>query len=171
MKHEADWEMHRDEAGLSTKEERKKNPKKAAAKDEVLVSAAVHKSQASEPMDSVDQTKFPALAKAIEHGSLSKSLEFTKTGKEIYLAVMAKIGDLQGELLVAVGQWKAGITPSTPTMDDTTVEAEGMETPSKEPWEIRTIRHKSDSLRRIARNIDQSKKFKLSEYDLKDYGL
>lgn len=181
--HVGNWEMHRDEAGLSTKEERQKNPKKAEAKDAALYAAAGHKdrksskqisygkSQESKPMETIDLTKFPALAKAIQRGNLSKSLEFVKTGKDVYLGVMAKLGQLQGELLVAVADWKAGIEPSTSATDDKVVETSELEKPAKEPWEIRSCRKTIERLQRIARNIDQNKKFKLSEYDLDEYGL
>lgn len=129
------------------------------------------KSKESEPMKNIDLTKYPALAKAVQRGNLSKSLEFVKTGQEVYLGVMAKIGELQGELLMAIAKWKAGLEPTTSVSDSECVETAEVNKPAKEPWEIRTCRRKIETLQRIARNIDRKKKFKLSEYDLNEYGL
>jgi len=130
------------------------------------------KSQESNPMETINLKEFPALAKAIHRGSLSKSLEFTKSGKEIYMAIMAKIGQLQGELLMAVAQWQAGQTPSpTSVSEGMAAETAEVEKPAKEPWEIRSCRRKIEKLQRICRNIDPKKRFKLSEYDLDEYGL
>jgi len=117
-----------------------------------------------------DLTKYPDLKKAVEIGSLSKSLEFTKTGTEIYNGIMAKLGACQGELQRMIAKWKAGVQPVS---DDSPVgeASEVAEKPEREPWEIRSKRREIDKLERISRNIDLKKKYKLSEYDLSEYGL
>lgn len=114
-----------------------------------------------------DLSKYPALQKAVEVGKLSKSLEFNKTGTEIYNGIMAKLGACQGELQRMIAKWKAGVKP---TSDDVGEAANGAE-PEREPWEIRSKRREIDKLERIGRNLDLKKKYKLSEYDLSEYGL
>jgi len=169
--HESKWEGHRADAGLPTKADRKKNPERAAAKEAAMIEAA-RKQPAKK---SIDMNQYPVLQKAVEVGKLSKSLEFTKSGKDIIFATRCKIGECQGDLLRGLAEWRAGLKP-TPTDNnemapDMAASVETDAKPPVEPYRLRNLRQRIEKLDRIARNLDPKKKYKLSEYDLHEYGL
>ncbi len=133
---------------------------------------SVKKSIEGEAMNEINMDQYPDLQKAVEIGSLSKSLEFTKTGADIRMGIMVKIGQCQGDLLRAVAEWQAGLEPKyTNNMDTVKPAAEDDESPPREPFPVRGLRTKIEKLDRIARNLEPKKKYKLSEYDLHEYGM
>ena len=129
------------------------------------------------PMKTIDLTGYPALQKAIDTPRpLSKSLEFTKTGALIRQAIMVKIGVCTADLLTMVNQWKAGLKVKSRDDDvydsgEMPVATTAAEEEPREPYKISNKRREIENLNRIARNIDTSKTYKLSEYELKEYGL
>lgn len=126
--------------------------------------------------NNMDMQQFPALQKAIDRVTLSKSLEFNKKGSEIKEAIVGKIATCQSELAVMVIEWKAGqriqSSDASPSYDKAPVvsTATGTE-PPEEPYKIRSIRREIEDLSRVSRNIVESKTYKLSEYELKEYGF
>ena len=128
------------------------------------------------PVEQGDE-KYPMLAKAVKLGSLSKSLEFDKKGSEIKDGISAKIGECQGKLAVLELEYKASLVakPDDIGPTDITMNRAGgytkTETVPEEPWAIRRLRDKIEDLRRMKRNIVDSKKYKLSEYDLERFGM
>lgn len=117
---------------------------------------------------SVGLEEFPQMQKAVESGSMSKSVKFYKKGSEIKQSVLAKIERCKIEITAL----KAGIkaTPEVDTSSGMAVATKDVEE-AVEPWEIRNKRRDIERLQTVADNIDVSKKFELSEYELTDYGF
>lgn len=172
-KHEPGSDKEIEQLGWAVHHRKKADDASVARAARTKYPTKYKKSMENEPMDEINMDQYPQLKKAIKVGSLSKALEFTKSGNEIYMALMAKIGECQGELIQAVAKWQAGREPTN--TDDMKSEESPVEVtneePSKEPYSVRTLRRKIKNLQRICRNIDQKKKFKLSEYELEEYGL
>lgn len=121
--------------------------------------------------------KYPHLKKAIGTQALSKALEFSKTGKEIIVAIHTKIGACQFKLVamqadhrVKIAEGKVEDSKYTDKMEPTGEATP--ESPTEEiPWKIKNEIRKINDLRRVANNIKPSNQYKLSEYDLEQYGF
>jgi hypothetical protein len=123
---------------------------------------------------------------ALEKGLITQQgLSFVKTGKEIKAGAAARISKLKEEIKAlgydpecrkklkpkklqddspALGGELSTIVPEPGTVSPT-------ENESYVPWDVRDKFTTIDRLELICRNIDPSKKFQLTAYDLQDYGL
>jgi len=114
--------------------------------------------------------KYPSLMKAVDRSKeLKKSIEFTKTGKEVKEGIMVKIAQLEGKLSALIASCKLDDADKCTSED--VPEPEVVNKPTSEPWEIRRKREKIDQLRAIHRNLKDNQKVKLTDYELAEYGL
>lgn len=113
------------------------------------------------------------LLKSLTKDDLTKSLEFDITGQRIREGIMMKIGELRAKLSILKEKQKQAI----PVKTENSTELIPLNEATVEPvekvndWEIRSCERNIDRLERIVRNIEPKKKFKLSTYELEEYGL
>lgn len=126
----------------------------------------------------MDLSKYPLIKKAMNTKTLSKSLEFSKTGKEIIVAIHTKIGACQIKLValqadhrVKIAEGKVNDGKYTDQMEISGSTPPDATETSEVPWEIRNTIEKIKNLRRVASNIKPSNQYKLSEFDLETYGF
>jgi len=129
----------------------------------------------------IDAVKYPMMIKAlqidyVDSAGLSKSLDFTKSGRELKTAIMQKIGTCQSELLTMIAEHAAGQQITDRARSEVyAYEAPQPDTPEPRPpqvpYQVKSKRREIDKLLRIHRNLEDKKRYKLSEYDLAEYGL
>ena len=129
-------------------------------------------------VDNPNLEKFPHLQTALNIKPMSKSLEFKKSGKAIIEAIHIKIGQCQMELIQLEAEVKVKAAEAIAENSKYTDKMETVGSPVAEtstepevPWKVRNKLRKIESLRRVVRNIDPKTMYKLSEHDLREYGL
>ena len=108
------------------------------------------------------------LLKSLTKEDLTKSLEFKITGQRIREGIMMKIGELKAKLAMLKIKQKQGI--EVKDLEALMYSNEDVKEPVND-WEIKSCERNIDRLERIVRNIEPKKKFKLSTYELEEYGL
>ena len=106
---------------------------------------------------------------------LIKSLEFEISGQRIKDSIILKVSELRNKLETMKelfnNQKPINNTNQPDDVVENNPEAKDIAMKTISEWEIESLERTIKELEREARNIDVKKKFKLSSYDLKTYGL
>jgi len=109
------------------------------------------------------------------NSGLSKSLEFDISGQRIKDSIILKVSELRNKLETMRelfnNQKPVNNTNQTGDVIDANPVPADIAKNATTKWEIESLERTIAELEREARNIDVKKKFKLSSYDLKTYGL
>lgn len=105
--------------------------------------------------------------KALQEVSLSKSLKFKKTGKEIKEGIAKKIGECQAKLTVL--KEVVPVEKKTISAGDEDQPVAATENPNK--WRIESLERRIKNYETISRNLKDNQTYEIDQWELTEYGL
>ena len=103
--------------------------------------------------------------KALQEASLTKSLKFKKTGKEIKAGIAKRIAEFQAKIAV----FKA--VPAKANSDNSIHSEHSAHVDDPNKWRIESLERRIKDYETISRNLKDNLTYELDKYELTDYGL